>query len=60
MTTTPGIIAGLVAIAAIVGATVGLCLGSLEGGEYVGLVGAFAGFATGAGAHAAGVRQGQP
>lgn len=60
MTTTPGIIAGAVAIVAIVAATIGLCLGQLEGGEYVGIVGTFGGVATGAGLHAAGVKQGQP
>lgn len=60
MTTTPGIVAGVVAIAAIVGATVAVCLGQIDGGTFAGIIGAFGGVAVGAGSHAAGVNQGQP
>lgn len=55
-----GLIGGVVAVVAIIGSTVAVCLGSIDGGAYAGIVGAFGGIGAGAGAHAAGVRQGLP
>lgn len=55
-----GIIGGAVAIVAIIGATIAVCLGNIDAGAYAGIVGAFGGIGAGAGAHAAGVKQGQP
>lgn len=60
MSTTPGIIGAAVAIVAIIGATVAVCLGQIDGGTFAGLVGVCAGGGIGAGAHAAGVKQAQP
>lgn len=55
---TPGALGALVAVVAIVSATVAVCLGSIDGGAYAAIVAGFGGFGAGAGAHAAGVRQG--
>lgn len=57
MTTTPGLIGGVVAIIAILGATVAVCLGNIDAGTFAGIVGAGLGGGIGAGAHAAGVNQ---
>jgi hypothetical protein len=54
---TPGLLGALVAVTAIVAATVAVCLHAIAGGEYVALVAGFGGFGAGAGAHAAGVTQ---
>lgn len=54
---TPGVIGGIVAITAIVGATIAVCLGHIDAGAYAGIVGGFGGVGVGAGAHAAGVAQ---
>lgn len=59
-TPAPGLIGGIVAIVAIVGATVAVCLGHIDGAGYLGLVAALAGAGVGAGAHASGVKQGTP
>lgn len=47
-----------VSIVAIVGATVALCLGHIDGGAFAGIVGGLGGVGAGVGAHAAGVRTG--
>lgn len=49
-----------VALAAIAGATVAVCLGQIDGATYVAIVGTFGAFGAGAGAHASGVTQGKP
>lgn len=54
----PGLIGGTVAVVAIIAATIAVCLGSIDGGAYAAIVAGFGGFGAGAGAHAAGVRQG--
>ena len=56
----PALYVAAVAIAALVCATVAVCLGHLDSGAYAGIVGSVVGLALGAGAHAAGVKQGQP
>lgn len=53
----PALIGGVIAIVAIVGATVAVCLGHIDAGAYTGLVGVALGGGVGAGAHAAGVTQ---
>lgn len=53
----PVIIGGGVAALAIVGATIAVCLGSIDAGAYAALIGAALGGGVGAGAHAAGVTQ---
>lgn len=58
--TLPALIGGLVALAAIAGATVAVCLGHIDAGTYSGLVGVALGGAVGVGAHAAGVSQAAP
>lgn len=60
MNSYPGLAGAVVAVAAIVGATVAVCLGHIDGGAFAGIVGAFGGIGAGAGAHAAGVKQAQP
>lgn len=50
---------GVVALVAIVGATVALCLGHIDGGTFAGIVGGLGGAGAGAGAHAAGTRANQ-
>lgn len=60
MTTTPGIVGAVIALAAIIGATVAVCLGHIDAAAYTGIVGAGLGGGLGAGAHAAGVNQGAP
>lgn len=60
MTAQVGIIGAAVAIVAIVCATVAVCLGHIDGAGFTGIIGAFGGIGAGAGAHAAGVKQGQP
>jgi len=57
MTSQPALIGGVIALAAIVGATVAVCLGHIDAGAYTGLVGVALGGGVGAGAHAAGVTQ---
>lgn len=57
MISQPAIIGGVIALAAIVGATVAVCLGHIDAGAYTGLVGVALGGGVGAGAHAAGVTQ---
>lgn len=56
-TPAPGVIGGAVAIVAIIGATVAVCLGQIDGAAYASLVSAVAGVGIGAGAHASGVAQ---
>jgi multisubunit Na+/H+ antiporter MnhG subunit len=60
MTTTPGLIGAIVAVVAIVCATVAVCFHVIDGAGYVGVVTGLGGAAVGAGAHASGVKQGQP
>lgn len=57
MTAVPAIIGGVIALAALVCATVAVCLGKIDAGAYTGLVGVVLGGGVGAGAHAAGVTQ---
>lgn len=52
-----GSVGAIVAIVAIIGATVAVCLGHIDAGAYTGIVGAGLGGGIGAGAHAAGVNQ---
>lgn len=60
MTNLAIIVGGAVAAIAIAGATVAVCLGKIDAATFVGVVGAFGGVLTGAGAHASGVTQGKP
>lgn len=60
MTTSPALIGAAVAVVAIVGATVAVCIGHIDAGTFAGLVGGASGAGLGVGAHAAGVRQGTP
>lgn len=57
MSNSPALIGGVIALAAIVGATIAVCLGHIDSGAYTGLVGVALGGGVGAGAHAAGVTQ---
>lgn len=50
----------IVSVIAIIGATVAVCLGHIDAGTFAGIVGAGLGGGIGAGAHAAGVKQGTP
>lgn len=54
------LVSGAVALAAIAGATVAVCLGHIDAGTYSGLVGVALGGAVGVGSHAAGVNQSKP
>lgn len=47
----------IVAVTAIIGATVAVCLGQIDGQAYSTLVGTVAGIGVGAGVHASGVAQ---
>lgn len=58
--TPPGLIGATVAVVAIVCGTVAVCIGAIDGSGYLGLVSGLGGAAIGAGAHAAGVKQGTP
>lgn len=60
VTTTPGLIGGLIVGVAIVCATVAVCLHVIDGATFAGIVGTGLGLGGGAGAHASGVKQGQP
>lgn len=60
MNTPTGVVGAIVSMVAIAAATVALCLGHIDGEAFVALVAGFGGVGVGAGAHAAGVRQGQP
>lgn len=55
----PGAIGGAVAVVAIVCATVVVALGKIDASAYTTIVALFGGVGVGAGAHAAGVKQGQ-
>jgi len=57
MTTSPAIAGAAVALAAIIGATVAVCLGHIDAGAYSGLIGVALGGGVGAGAHAVGATQ---
>jgi hypothetical protein len=54
------IIGGTIAIVAVVGATVAVCLGHISASDYQGIIGVALGAGVGIGAHAAGVKQGTP
>lgn len=58
MLTGPALIGGATTLAAIIGATVAVCLGQIDAQAYSGIVGVALGGGIGVGAHAAGVRQG--
>lgn len=58
MISQPGVVGAAVAVVAIIAATVAVCLGAIDGGAYAAIVAGFGGIGAGAGAHAAGVRQG--
>lgn len=60
MNTPVGIIGGVIAIVAIVGATVAVCLGHIDSSTFSAIVGGGLTGGIGVGAHAAGVKQGQP
>lgn len=60
MTNLPGVIGGIIAIVAICGATVAVCLGHIDSAAFTGIVAGVGGGGLGAGAHAAGVKQGAP
>lgn len=55
MQNTPVILSTIVAVTAVVGATVSLALGHITAGDYLALVGPIVGVSVGVGAHAAGV-----
>lgn len=55
-----GTIGASVAIVAILAATVAVCLHAIDGSAYAAIVAGFGGAGFGAGAHAAGVKQGRP
>jgi hypothetical protein len=54
-----GYLGSVVALVAIVSATVAVSLGKISGEAYVGIVGVFGGAGAGAAAHSAGTAQGQ-
>lgn len=56
----PGLVGAGVAVVAIICATVAVCFGAVDGAGYIGVVTGLGGAAIGAGAHAAGVKQGTP
>lgn len=60
MNTSTALIGGVIALAAIVGATVAVCLGHIDSSTYSAIVGGGLTGGIGVGAHAAGVKQGQP
>jgi hypothetical protein len=60
MTNLPGVLGAAIAIVAIIGATVAVCLGHIDGSAFTGIVAGVGGGGLGAGAHAAGVKQGAP
>lgn len=60
MNAMPGTMAAVIAIVAIIGATVAVCLGHIDASAYSAIIGAGLGGGLGAGAHAAGVNQGTP
>lgn len=57
MTLPASIPGAALAIVAIAGATVAVCLGHIDSSSYTGIVGVALGGGIGAGAHAAGVKQ---
>ena len=58
MGVTPQITALAIGLAAIVGASVAVCLGHIDAPTYIGIVSAFGGVGVGAGVHAAGTTTG--
>lgn len=57
MPTTSVVTAALVAVIAIAGATVAVCLGHIDSSTYAAIVAGFGGAGVGVGAHSAGVAQ---
>lgn len=60
MLTNSSYVGGAIAMAAVIGATIAVCLGKIDAAGFTGIVGAFGGIGAGAGAHAAGVNQAKP
>lgn len=60
MTNMTALTGGAIALAAIIGATVAVCLGHIDSSTYSAIVGGGLTGGIGVGAHAAGVKQGQP
>jgi hypothetical protein len=53
-------IGGAIALVAVIGATVAVCLGHITASDFQGIIGVALGAGVGLGAHAAGVKQGTP
>lgn len=60
MTNLTPLMGGIIAVVAIIGATVAVCLGHIDTSTYSGIVGVGIGGGLGVGAHSSGVSQGTP